>query len=182
MPLVVVLDVGDCRDAGLQDVGGVQPAAEADLDQGEVDVRPSQLHEGGPGERLELGRWSEAFAHPLDGRRDRRERRREPFAADRLTVDGDPLAIADQVGLRHGADAQARLLQRGSRERHHAALAVRSADERSAQLPLRIAELVEERLDARQAEVDAEASAAAQGGYRGVVVQPGGQGQAPSSS
>ena len=38
---MVVLDVGDDRHAGVEDVGGVQPAADAHLDQREVDVAPA---------------------------------------------------------------------------------------------------------------------------------------------
>jgi len=180
--LVVVLDVGDHRHPAIQDIGRVQPAAQAHLHQREVDPRTCKLAEGGGGQRLEFSRRSKARSDSLDGRRDCAQDRREAFPVDRPSVDGDPLAIADQVGLWHGADAQPRLLQRGSCQGHDAALAVGAAYEGSAQPSLGMAEHVEERLDPLQAQADAKAAPAAQGGHRRLVVRVCGRGQAPSSS
>ncbi len=179
---MIVLHVRDRGHAGVQDVRGIQPSAEAHLDQCQVDPRVGEVREGGGGEGFELGWWSQARADSLDRRRHRLERGGELLAADRAAIDGDPLAVADEVRLRHRPDPLSRLLEHGPRQGDDAALAVGAADQCSPQASLGMAELVEERLDALQAEADAEASAAAQGGHRAVVVQAGGQAQAPSSS
>ena len=56
MPLVVVGHVGDRRHAEIGGVGGVEPAAQPHLDQGDVDRAPATGQEPGGGEHLELGR------------------------------------------------------------------------------------------------------------------------------
>ena len=107
--------------------------------------------------------------HPLDGRGERGR-------AQRLAVDRDSLAVADEVRLRHGADCQAGGAQNRLRHRHHGALAVRAADQRAAQPALGVAVLLQQTLDPLEAEADSEAPALGQGGDRLSV----GEGQAVS--
>ena len=77
--LVVVLDIRDDRHTEVEDVRRVEPAAEPDLDDGEVDPLARELGDGRCREGLELGRWPTPIGrdtvddreHPLDGRRER---------------------------------------------------------------------------------------------------------------
>ena len=110
---------------------------------------------------------------PVDGGQHPRDGPREARLVQRPPVDGDPLAVADQVWLRHGADPQPGGGQDGSGHGHHAALAVRAADQGAAQRALGMAELVEDGLDPLQPQADPESAARGQRrDGRGVVRQP----------
>ena len=58
------------RDAAVPGVGGVEPAAEADLDEGDVEVRLGEPAEDDGGQQLELGRVAVAPGHPVGERQD----------------------------------------------------------------------------------------------------------------
>ncbi len=159
MALVVVLHVRDGRDAQVENVRGVEPAAQPDLDHRQVDLAPGKLAHRGGGERLELGRRTEPRGDGIDRRQHPRDRCGEPPLRDRRAVDRDPLAIAHEVRLRHRAGAQPGRAQGGACKRDDAALAVRARDERAPQSGLRAPELIEDGSDALEPEAHAEPAA-----------------------
>ncbi len=101
---------------------------------------------------------------------------RELAGVDRVTVDGDALAVADEVRLRHRADAQPGGREDGAGHGHHAALAVGAAHQRAAQRAFRMPDLGHEALDAFETQADAEAPTLGEGGDRVRVGQPSGSG------
>jgi hypothetical protein len=162
--LVVLLDVRDRRDAEVEDVCGVEPPAEPDLDDDEVHPPSRELGDRGRGQRFELGRRSDVGGHAIDCGQHALDGRSEVRSRDRLAVDGDALAIADEVRLRHRPDRGARRDEHRADHRHHRALAVRPADERSAQVTLRITELGHQPSHSVETHADPESPALGQRG------------------
>ena len=130
---VVEVDVRDRGDAAVPGVGRVEPTAQPDLDERQVDAAArrtsgrriavsSSNSVGGPSRRATR---SAAAQDLVD---EPRERRR----VDRPAVDDDPLAVADEVRLGRLADAEAGGPQGAAGQRQDAALAVRARDERAA--------------------------------------------------
>ena len=96
---------------------------------------------------------------------------REVVDADRSTVDDDPLAIRDEVGLWCLADAQAGRAQGAAREREHAALAVGAGDERATNGELWVTQRPEEGARPAEAHPDPEPSSSAERRQGLVVVE-----------
>ena len=151
------------RGERLDDVRGVEAAAEAHLEDGHVHALPAEVGEGGGGEHLEergvrlqdapadeaLGR----VAHVPHGAR-------EVAVADLAAVHGDPLVDPHEVGRRVAAGAQARGAQHGVAVGGHRALAVGAGDEERRVGALGVAHLGDEGAHRLEAELDAEADAA----------------------
>ena len=97
---ILLVVEGDRRDrrrrSGDSDVGRVEPAAEADLEHGDVDAGAPEQLERDRGRHLEERRLHVERAVARAARRSRRARRRsaatERVRADRLAVDDEPLA------------------------------------------------------------------------------------------
>ena len=169
---VVEVDVGDRCDPSIPGVGGVEPAAEADLDQGQVDLHLGEPAEGDRGQELELGRLARAApAHSAGRVEDLADESGEGGGVDEPAVDLEPLPIADEMGLGGLGDAQAGGSQCRTGQGEHAALAVRPGNQRPAELELRIADLAEERPRPTQPETDPEATAFLEGPERLLVAE-----------
>ncbi len=112
---VIVTDAGDGGDIGLDDVGAIQPAAEARLDDGDIDFIVGEVFESDGGEDIEIGwRRLEAVDHWLD----KANQASKIGLGDHVAVDGDALAHIDEVragvepdlvavGDEHGGDHRA---------------------------------------------------------------------------
>ena len=123
---VVERDVGDDRDTAVPGVGGVQPAAQAHLDEGQIEVRLRECQEDDGREELEFGGLAEPPRDPVGGREHAFDEPGERGRVDRVAVEHDPLAVGHEVRLRGLADPQPARPQGAARERQHAALAVRA--------------------------------------------------------
>ena len=110
--LMVVLDVGDRRHAGIQGIGRIQASAEAHLDQHQVEMLSRQFRKGGSRQHLELGGRAERCRDVVRDRQHAADGCGESLPRQQLTVDRDSFAIADQVGLGHGSHPQAGLTKR----------------------------------------------------------------------
>ena len=140
--LVVEAELGDAADGGRgDDVGGVEPAAEADLDDAGVGRRARESEEGGRGGRLE-----EADLDPVRGVERLREQVGERFVLDQLAGEPDALVEADEMRAGIDVGREAGRLDRGAQEGAGRALAVGAGDMEDRRQPtLRIAEPVEQR-------------------------------------
>ena len=107
--LVVALDVRDRRHAEVEHVRGVEPAAHARPRRwrGPRRRRASSMMAAAVSASNSVGGPTSAATRSMAGRT-RSTAAANSAAADRLTVDRDPLAIADEVRLRHGARRAAR--------------------------------------------------------------------------
>ena len=70
---VVEVDVGDGRHAAVPGVGRVEPAAEPDLDERDVEVRLGEVPEDDRGQQLELGRLAVPARDAVGDGQDRRD-------------------------------------------------------------------------------------------------------------
>ena len=157
---MVEVDADDRRRHGVRHVGGVEPAAEAHLDDGHVDARPAEVREGGGGQHLEEGgvRVEDAAAHEARRRVPHRPHRpREVAVRDRAAVDRDPLVDAHEVGRRVAAGAQARGAQDRVAVGRDRALAVRARDEQRRARALGVPHLGHERAHRLEPELHPEA-------------------------
>ena len=71
---VVEVDVGDDGHAAVPGMGRVEPAAQPDLDEGDVEVRLGEVPEDDRGQQLELGRLAVAAGDAVGDRQDGRRR------------------------------------------------------------------------------------------------------------
>ena len=154
---VVEVDVRDRRHAAVPGMGRVEPPAEADLDEGEVDPLLGEPAEDDRGQELELGRRRRAAAATRSAAAIASSTSRANVAAST----GRPAIWSrsrydDEVRLRRLAGAQAGRPERRAGQGEDAALAVRAGDERAADAELRIAELAEERPRPPEPEPDPE--------------------------
>ena len=156
-------------DAAVPGVGRVEPAAEPDLDDGQVDLLLGEPAEGDGRQQLELGCRPGPAGDPSRGVEDLADEPGERRRVDEPAVDLEPLPIAHQVWLGCLGDAVACGPQRRPGEGEDAALPVRAADERAAEAELRVAELVEERPGPAQPEPDPETTAVLEGPERLLV-------------
>ncbi len=168
---VVERDVGHDRHAAVPDVGGIEPSTESDLDQGDVEIRLREMPEDDRGEQLELGRLPVVAGDRIGDRQDRTHVAREVGRIDRLSVDHDPFAIADEMRLRGLAHPVPGGPQRARRQGQDTALPVGPGHEGPAHGALRIAQRPEECASPPQSEVDAESAAVRQRGKRLVVLE-----------
>ena len=150
--LVVEAHRRDDAERGLQrrHVCRVEAAAHAYLEQCEVGRLAREREQRRARRRLEE-RDRRAAVHLLD----LAEQRGQLVLADGAAAEGDPLVERDEVRARVRVHALARRLQRRAHERNRRALAIgaRHVDD-GRQIALRLAERLEQPLDAAEAEVD----------------------------
>jgi hypothetical protein len=103
---VVEVHVGDRGDAAVPGVGRVEPAAEPDLDDGEVDGLLREPGEDHRGQQLELCRRPEPAGHAVRGPHRSIDQPGERRGVDRYAADLHPLAVRDEVRFRGLASAQ----------------------------------------------------------------------------
>ena len=142
------------------DVGRVEPAAEADLEDGDLDAGAAEELEGDRGRHFEEGRLRRSSppsarrpsidaAHVVDGRDQR-------VAGDRTAVDDEALREIDEMRRRVARRAVPGGAQRGVDHRRHRALAVGAGDVDRAERALGMAEPRDDGGDVVEAELDAE--------------------------
>ena len=178
---VVQVHVRHHGDAAVPGVSRVEPAAEPDLHQRDVDAdlpKPAEDHRG---EELELGRLTQSGRDPFGPREDLADEACEVGGRNELTVDLGPLSVADQVRLGCFTHPVAGGTQSTASQCDHAALAVRTGDERTAERVLRIAKLAQQRTRPTETQPDPEPAALLQGAH-GLVVPERSQGLAPGPS
>src|SRR5208282_6788225 len=106
--LMVEINGGDDGDLRLDDVGGVEAAAEADFVDGEFDLGADEMVEGHGGEAFEEGGMGGEFARGqqlLDERLDAGEGGGEVVVVNLQAVDAD--ALVDTLEVRRGVEAGA---------------------------------------------------------------------------
>ena len=142
--LVVDAERGDpAHRRTVDDVGGIQPAAEADLDDARIGWGPRESEEGGRGGHLEEARLD--VGADVE---DLFEQRGQRLVLDQAAGDADALVEADQVRAGESVDLVTRGLQPGAQERAGRSLAVGAGDvEHGRQRVLRAAERVEQPRD-----------------------------------
>ena len=156
---VVEPDRGDDRDDAVGDVGRVPAAAEADLDDRDVDGGVREGRERQRRQHLEVRE-----RHAAVGRRvgvddghvglDLLPRREQALGGDRLPVEADALAGVGEVRRREQAGAQAERPQQRLDHACRRALAVRAGDVDDGIRRLRAAEQVGECRDPREGRLD----------------------------
>lgn len=143
---------------GVRDAGGVPRAAEADLDDGDVDGGLRERLVGEPDHDLEE-RHADAVdavgVHHLDQGQHVADELGEPLAGDGLPVDADAFGEVLEVGAGEPAHAQAEGEQELFDHDGRAALAVGAGDLDDGVPALRRAQQVGEGADAREAGADA---------------------------
>ena len=97
---VVEIDVGDRRHPAVPGMGRVEPPAEADLDEREIDPLLGEPAEDDRGQELELGGVPEAAGQPVGGRDRVPHQPGERARIDGSSADLQPLAIGHEVWLR----------------------------------------------------------------------------------
>jgi hypothetical protein len=163
---VVEVDVRDRGDPAIPGVSGVEPAAQAHLDDGEVHAHVREVAERERRQQLELGRRAVAAGNLIGDRQPGADEAREIGRRDRVPGDPDPLAVADEVRLGSLACAIPLRGKAGANERHHAALAVGPADERAANSQLRVPQGRQQGPSPAQAQADPEAPTRLERGNR----------------
>ena len=107
---------------GVHHVDGVQPAAQADLQQHQVQRLPGEAAEGGQGAEFEIGQRDIAT-----GGLDLPEGLDQRLVGHGPAVDADALVVALDMGGGVGADPQARGPRHGLEQRHQGTLAIGAA-------------------------------------------------------
>ena len=134
-------DAADCRDR--DDIGRIQPPAQAHLDNAGVGFDAGEGEEGGGGGRLE-----EAGADAFGGVEHFGEQLRQELVLDELALEAYAFVEADEVGTRIDMGLEPGGLNRGAEESAGRALAVGSGDVEDGREPaLRVAEAGEEGAD-----------------------------------
>ena len=154
---MVEADARDHRDDRPGDVRRVEPAAEACLENGDVDLGPGKVVEGHGRHHLKPGRHARAAADRrgvelLDGRDDRGERAEEIGLGDRPAVDRDPLFEPMDVGGEVATDPQPCLAEDRGDHRHRRALPLRASHVDHRKGVVRVADQGEQPSHPRQAE------------------------------
>src|SRR5262249_13055588 len=145
---VIQADRGDDRHQRREDVGAIEPAAEADLDHGDVDLAFGEVEESERRRHLEEGAVA-AFGESFDPV----ERLLEPALVGPLADDADALTEVDQMRRGVEAGAHTRLAQRALDERAHRALAVGARDVHGAEARVGIPQRAEQRAGAVESEL-----------------------------
>ena len=127
---VLALDVGDDRNLGQEDVGGIQPSSHAHLDNGDVDRALLEVSEGKGGGELEEGGLvrlplgphrprvgPDGLGHPDD-----------IVVGNGLPIHPDALVEADQMGRGVEAHPIPRLSEDGVEEGAHGSLPLAPCD------------------------------------------------------
>ena len=157
--LVIEIDRGDGRRDGLHDVRRVEASAEADFEHRDIHARAPEDLEGDRCGHLEEGRrrFERSFREQVvDQPPHVFDQFDEHGRVDRRAVDRKALFEADEVRRGVAADLQARRAQRAVGHGRHRPFAVRAGDENAFELRVGMAERRCERLDVREAELDAE--------------------------
>ena len=145
---VVAGDLGDHTEHGVRDVRRVETAAQADLEDGRVDLVCREVEPGRGGETLEVGRRRRS------GGSERASEVGSEFGlGDRLAVDAEALLDVLEVGGGVEAAAVTGGGQERRQRRARRALAVRARDQDRGYSPLGIAEGAEEVADRVEAEL-----------------------------
>ena len=163
---MVEVHVGDRRHAAIPGMGRIEPTAEADLDDREVDTGIREVAERERGEQLELGRRTVTPGDPVGDRQAVADEAREIVRGDRVTRDPDPFAVGHEMRLRRLPGAIAGGRETRADERDHAALAVGAADERAADPLLGVPESFQQRPGPSEAQADPEPPPCLQRGDR----------------
>ncbi len=113
---VVEVDAGDDGDGGLNDVGGIEAAAEPDFEDGEVDFFFCEILEGHGGDAFEIGGVGAEFSggeESFDLLLGAGEDGGEIFVGDFLAVDAEAFVDFFEVGRSVEAGAQAGVAEDG---------------------------------------------------------------------
>lgn len=151
--LVIEADRREHGDLGVDDVGRVEPAAEPDLEHGDVDLALVEVAERHHRERLELRERDRRLT--LDRRPHEARPAREVRGQDGVAADAHALGDADEVRARVEADAIAGGVQDRREEGGGRALAVGAGHGHGEHVAVRVTEAREGGLDALEAELDA---------------------------
>ena len=163
---VIERDVGHDGYSAIPGVGRVEPAAQPDFDDRQIDADFGEPEERDGGQDLELGRVAVAAGHDVGFCQDPAHQSREGVGFNGLAANPKPLAIGDQMGLGRFADPIPGRGQCGAHERQHAALAVRAGDQGAAERSLGMIEPGQECTCASQPQVNAESPAGLERGER----------------
>ena len=150
---MIEIDRGDDGDLGLDNVGRIEPAAEAHFVDRKLYTRFSEGHEGERGDALEIGRMSLQLAlgeQAFDRQMNARPGRGERFIRDVLAIDANALVDALEVGGGVQTGAQAGGAQDRFEHRSRRSFAVRAGDVHAGNPEVRIAERFGEQSDVRQ--------------------------------
>jgi hypothetical protein len=157
--LMVEPDGGDCAGDGTNDVGRVEPAAEADFDDRDLDLGAPEHLERHRSRHLEERRRHLERAvrpQPLDERQDvsgdGMQRRRVNGGA----ADHEPFRQVGEVGRDVARGPDAGRHQRRMRHRGHRALAVGARDVERGEAALGVAERVTQARDVLETQLDPE--------------------------
>src|SRR2546426_312445 len=156
--LVVEVDARQRRHRRRPDGGGVEPSAESDLQHGDVDGLTREVIERERRARLEHGGVQTGHQGG-----DRVEAVGDGVLRDGLAVDTDPFAERHEVRRGVEAHAAAVRLEDGGEHGGHRALAVGAGDLDERVAAPRVAERLQQRLDALEAGAHPRVLAAAQG-------------------
>ena len=137
-------DAGDRGDLGRDDIGGVEPAAEADLDDGDVHGLLGEVEQAHRGSEFKEGGLAGLVGQIGRGVGDALRGSREVGVRDDARVDSDALADVDQVRAGVDADGVAARFEAAGRHLARAALALGSGDVHVPHGPVRVAEQVHE--------------------------------------
>ena len=132
----------------LDNVGRIEPSAEADLEDAGIGGRAREREDRGRGGDLE-----EAGLDAAAGVQDLGKQLFQAFVVDQLTGDPDPLVEPDQVRAGEGVDLVSRRFERGAEKRNGRALAIGPGDVEHRRQPiLRPSEPIEKDADAIETE------------------------------
>ena len=149
-------DIRDDRDLRRDDIRRVERAAEADLDDGVLDLAFREVVEAQCREHLELRRALRALCeHHLDFRTDDGHALSEVLLADVLPVDADALGVRDEMRRAVEARMDTAAAQGPLDHRRDRALAIRARHVDRAVAVLRHIQKLQEPLDAREPQADA---------------------------
>ena len=121
--LVVEVDAGDDGDVAVEDVDGIEPPAEADFEDHDVNLFADEDVGGGEGVELEIGERDVVARgfNALEGGGDE-------AVENGLAVEGNAFVVAQQVGAGEGAGFEAGFSVYGGEEGADRAFAVGAAD------------------------------------------------------
>ena len=156
--------------AAIPGVRRIEPAAEPNLDDGQIHARIGEPAERHRGEQLELGRIAVAPSNAVGEREHSAGETREGIAIDGLAIDLQPFAEGDEVRLGCFADSVTCGPQGGIHQRQDAALTVCARYQRAAEGPFRVAEARQKSASPGQAQVDPEPATRVEGGKGSRIV------------
>ena len=132
----------------IDDIGGIQRAAQAHFQHGNVALFPPEVQQSNGSDQLKL---RGVVLHGLGGRADLLCQSRQGVLRDHLAIDLDPLPEVLQVGRGIQAHPVARGLQNGGQHGAGTALSIGTGHMDEFHPPLRVSQGAEQRPDALQA-------------------------------